>query len=354
MPVLVTAFRDFSGYLHYKDWEGNALFALRIEKGRPVRKYDLQKAIKLGPNTSTSSTSRNKVMVADGGEPPKCYWVTWEWYQDCYTLPEAPDFEFCDPPVIIDVQYLEVACPPDPDGNGGGPNYPELPPDECLGVLVFETGECIEELEEENTPCALAKKLLKNAEFKTNFKKIMDNVSGSVEKGYVFNFATNSFIEKIGAANSLDLNISSPVDGWFHNHRQNVGHYATFDMDDVGFIYQTYADSNIVSVPNFVTGVATQYGTYLLKINDINAFKNFGASNFTSLAKIDAIRDRFDDEIGIGMFTLGLNQKTATELALLKVLGSSSGLILFEGNSAQTKWQAKKRELNEIVNETCN
>ena len=346
--------KDFDGYLHYKDWDGKVLFVLRIKNGEPVKKYDMRNSVTGNLNTlsNNSSAKRGKVMVLNIN--PNCYIVTWDWYQDCYYWSGDTEPYWCDPPVIYNLQTTEVPCPPVDGGDGGG--GPSDPPveTECLGVLIFETGECIEDEEEAETPCKLAKQLLNNTSFKTNFNKIMSNVSGTVEKGYVFNFSTDTFTEKIGTANTLDLNITSPVDGWFHNHRENAGHYATFYMDDVGFIYQTYVDSNIVNTQNFVTGVATQYGTYLIKFNNINQFKSFGEANFSSAAKMEAIRDRFDDEIGIGMFSLGLSQKQATELALLKVLGNSSGLMLFEGNSNQTKWQARKRNLNEIVNDYCN
>ncbi|RZL46029.1 MAG: hypothetical protein EOP00_16270 [Pedobacter sp.] len=348
--------KDFDGYLHYKDWDGKLLFLLRIENGQPVKRYSGLKSVASNSNatvaTANSSAGNKKVMVRPV-EDPHCYIISWDWYQDCYyETEESTEPYYCDAAVVYNVETVEIPCPPNDGGDGDGGGGPSVDPDECLGVLVFATGQCI--LDPPETPCTLAKNLLTNGDFKTNFNNIISNVAGSVEKGYTFKFSNNTFTEKTGTANAIDLNITSPVDGWFHNHRQNAGHYATFDMDDVGFIYQTYIDSNIINISNFVTGVATQYGTYLLKIDNINAFKAFGATNFSTGIKIEAIRSKFDDEIGIGIFSLGLDQKKATELALLKVLGSTSGLMLFEGNSNQTKWQARKKVLDEIVNTSCN
>lgn len=139
---------DFVGYLHYKDWDGKALFVLRIVNGKPVKKYDMLKST-TGKITSsnTTKTGGGKVMVVDvgGGSPDqKCYNVSWDWYQDCYyTSPESEFPYYCDPVVVYNVQYVETPCPPgNGTGDGGGGPSPE-DPEPCLGVLIFATGECI-------------------------------------------------------------------------------------------------------------------------------------------------------------------------------------------------------------------
>ncbi|WP_316769426.1 hypothetical protein [Pedobacter frigiditerrae] len=142
---------DFVGYLHYKDWSGKALFVLRIVNGKPVKRYDMLKSVtgKI-PATNTAKPTKGKLMVVDGGgggggnPPGHCYVVSWDWYQDCYySTPESENPYYCDPVVIYNVQYAEIACPPVDGGGGGGPSDPPLEPEPCLGVLVFATGECI-------------------------------------------------------------------------------------------------------------------------------------------------------------------------------------------------------------------
>lgn len=135
---------DFVGYLYYKDWNGKALFVLRIEQGRPIKKYNMLKSI-TGQiaDLNSSKISGAKLMVVDdgGGNTESCYFMTWDWYQDCYyATPESEFPYFCDPVVIYNVQYLEVPCPNTGGGGGGGPSND---PSECLGILIFETGECI-------------------------------------------------------------------------------------------------------------------------------------------------------------------------------------------------------------------
>ena len=129
---------DFFGYLHYKDWDGKVLFVLRIEKGKPVKKYDMLKSItgKISI-VNNSKINGDKVMVVDdGGE--KCYFMTWAWYQDCFEI--SPELMYCDEPVIYNIQYIEIPCQP-PGGGGGDP-------DPCLNVARFASGDCPEDEEE--------------------------------------------------------------------------------------------------------------------------------------------------------------------------------------------------------------
>ncbi|RYF16713.1 MAG: hypothetical protein EOO42_16305 [Flavobacteriales bacterium] len=129
---------DFDGYLHYKDWEGGALFVLRIENGRPVKKYNLRNSVSrtIKPSVSTGASTKGKVMVVDANAP--CYFVTWDWYQDCYywegdTVPYK-----CDPPVIYNLQTTEVPCPPIGGGDGGGGPGPIDDPElEAQQVLIL-------------------------------------------------------------------------------------------------------------------------------------------------------------------------------------------------------------------------
>lgn len=339
--------KDFFGYLHYKDWEGKALFVLRIESGKAIKKYTgFIKNIAFSQNLTSQKTLSNTVSVLP--DNPDCtYLITWDWYQDCYyPSPESTTPTYCDPVVVYNVDYILLFC--DETGGGGGPAEPEIV--DCNNPAYFYTAECEEN--QPDTPCKHAKKLTKDALFRGKFKEIQDSVSGTVERAYVFKFSDNSYNLITGTANTVDPNITSPVDGFFHNHRTNVGHYGTFDMDDVGYIYQTYNDGNIIDVNTFVSGVATQYGTYILKIANSTQFETFGSENFTSPTKIADIADKYDDKLAYAMYTLGYDQKKATEYALLKAI-EGSGLMLFIGNSNLTSWQAIKESSNNVINTNC-
>ncbi len=182
---------DFFGYLHYKDWDGKALFVLRIEKGKPVKKYDMQKSIsgKIKNSSTAQKPEKNQIMVlpaVDGN----CYFIEWDWYQDCYyPNEEATVPTYCDPVQVYNVQYVQVPCPPDGgdgDGDGGGPS-PEPEP-QCLGILVFETGECIVD---PVTPCDFVREAAKNPKFKQRMDALAANVAGNTEKAYAINYATH-------------------------------------------------------------------------------------------------------------------------------------------------------------------
>lgn len=141
--------KDFDGYLHYKDWDGKVLFVLRIKNGEPVKKYDMRKS-KSGNFTPPvkANTQSGKLMVLPDVNDDHCYFVTYDWYQDCYY--QTPESEFpywCDPVVIYNVNYLEIPCNED-DGGAGGGDGGSAPDEDCLGVVHFATGECIEEEQE--------------------------------------------------------------------------------------------------------------------------------------------------------------------------------------------------------------
>ena len=101
--------KDFDGYLHYKDWDGKILFVLRIKNGGPVKKYDMRKS-KSGNFTPPvkANTQSGKLMVLPDVNDDHCYFVTYDWYQDCYyQTPESEFPYYCDPVVI----FVKVPLP---------------------------------------------------------------------------------------------------------------------------------------------------------------------------------------------------------------------------------------------------
>lgn len=89
-----------------------------------------------------------------------------------------------------------------------------------------------------------------------------------------------------------------------------------------------------------------------LKIENISQFSTFG-ENKLKPANISTIWDDYISYISTAMFSWGYNQKEATEYALLKAI-EGSGLMLFEGNSNFSNWQAIKKNNNTVVNTDCN
>ncbi len=345
--------KDFFGYLHYKDWEGKALFILRIENGKAIKKYaGFTKNTTFNQNLQAQKQS-NKVAVApDDGGVNCTYLVTWDWYQDCYyATPESTTPTHCDPVVVYNVDYILLSCPP-PSGGGGGPS-PEPDPDpeiiDCYNPVYFYTAECKES--QPDTPCKHAKKLAKDALFRAKFKLIKDDVSGSVEKAFVFKFSDNSYDLRVGDANSVDVSMSTAADGFFHNHCSGANHYGSFGMDDVGAMYDAYANGMMIDTKTFTIGVATAEGTYILKIDDLSAFQTWGATNFGTGALSLSTKTSFETS---WTFLSGIyGNGKGSELALLSML-ESSGLKLFKGDANLTKWQAIRKNLTNIINTDCN
>ncbi|SFH35259.1 hypothetical protein [Pedobacter insulae] len=187
--------KDFFGYVHYKDWEGKALFAIRVENGKAVKRYNLANNVKRGISNLAQSAkpSGSKVMVLPV-DPPDCiYLVTWDWYQDCYyASEEATTPTYCDPVVIYNVESILISCN-EPSGGGSGDGGSSDPG--CPGLIMFETGECVVE-EPEVTLDSLIKQFCDNL---TADQKAIINTSVTALK--TFNCATKYIYEKFKTEN---------------------------------------------------------------------------------------------------------------------------------------------------------
>ncbi len=276
--------KDFFGYLHYKDWDGKALFILRIENGKPVKKYDMHNSIagKIPNTTSAQKATGDKLMVLPPDDE-NCYFLEWDWYQNCYYQTEDSVTPiYCDPVVVYNVHFIQIDCPP-PPGGGGGPSPDPDPEPECLGVLVFETGECIED---PVTPCDFVREAVKNPRFKLRMDSLAANVSGNTEKVYAINYSTNYVKYAQGAVNDpyVSVSIGAAIDFYGHNHF-GTG-ISIFSGPDMSVLYKLDSAGFINNYNSFTFVLATSYGQYILSIEDKTQFKSFLSSNFSQIPLI--------------------------------------------------------------------
>lgn len=125
------------------------MFVLRIENGRPVKRYLIESkgAQQLKSFVSTKeklSSIQNSTMLLPPSEGPKMctYAISWQWYQDCEYYVDSTVPISCDPPVVFNVQYSVVEC--DPSTGGGGTTDPPKILENCLDDQIFIDGECYE------------------------------------------------------------------------------------------------------------------------------------------------------------------------------------------------------------------
>lgn len=146
--------KDFFGFLQYKSWDDKLLFVLRIENGRPVKRYRMEsKGVEqlksFAPSNGKLSYTPGKTMVrppgeGGGGDPPMCtYVISWEWYQDCYYYANSNIPYACDEPVVYNVRYTQIGCDDSGGGFGGGGGVTDPVDPECLDDQVFIDGKCV-------------------------------------------------------------------------------------------------------------------------------------------------------------------------------------------------------------------
>lgn len=313
---------DFFGYLHYKDWEGNALFILRIEKGIPTNKYEgFTKNPIFNPNT-TSGEANTKVAF----EENCLYSMTWDWYQDCYyPSPESTSPTYCDPVVIYNVEYTLISCS-QPPINGGGDNPPPIPP--CLGVLNLATGECVVT---PVTPCDFVREAAKNIKFKQRVDLLVANTSGNTEKVYAVNYTTNIPFYAQGAINDpyVSASIGAPIDFYGHNHF-GTGE-PIFSAEDMNVLYKLDSANLINDHKAFTFFVSTGYGQYVISIENKTQFQSYIA-NFATPTTFNAWVIDYQITVNYYFNTFGKSINEAKEIAFLSKI-AGQGIKLFKKDS---------------------
>ncbi|MEJ5993679.1 hypothetical protein WG904_04535 [Pedobacter sp. Du54] len=346
---------DFNGYLHYKDWDGKALFILRIENGKPVKKYDMSNSLqgKLPNVSATQKASEGKVMVLPPPDGYNCYFLEWDWYQDCYYANEQSTTPIsCDPIVVYNVHYIQIDCPPPPGGDGdGGPSPDPYPEPECLGILLLETGECIED---PVTPCDFVREAAKNPAFKIRMDSLAANVSGNTEKAYAINYSTHYVQYEEGAVNDpyVSLGIGASIDFYGHNHFGSG--LPIFSEHDMQVLYKLDSAGLINNYQSFTFTLATSYGQYVLSIENKTQFQSFLSNNFSSNTAFETWSFSYQDLAAANISTFNKPAGEAWELAFLQKI-AGNGIKLFKKDAFGIFMPIKKDSFTlSIINDFCN
>ncbi len=267
--------------------------------------------------------------------PEGCVIVQIDWYYQIY-----------EGGILVYEEYLfttnETQCTGGGGGGGGGDTTIHL-----------------------NNPCDSVNKLATNTEFKSKLDTLKAKASGSNrEYSYYYKNTTSNAIEEtlnIGDPDSLFVNNNVPtnekIDGLMHNHFFIDGKsISIFSEYDLLAIIDLYKQANISNPYKFASTMANSLGgTYMLMINDLDAFSIF-AYQFSSTD--DFMRFANDRQIQFKRDKAGENFSGSNEINFLRLLKlSKSGLKLFRGNSSGG-WDPIKlggSALNpQVVNDPCN
>lgn len=226
--------------------------------------------------------------------------------------------------------------------------------------------------EDSGTPCEGLNNLIKdNPNHTINpFKKaLQDNANAVGQFGYEVGqkirmtgsnyneLAINDVTDEYNSCNELDLgNLTLAFNfGFFHSHPTNCGKNGLgemFSYGDIGVLCKmvkyhnygnlTYPNGTPVNPNNFVITVASPYGTFAIKINDFEAFKNKANEILTSQEDWNDFSKVYSD---------GVPEDTESEfrkvLGLLKTLDTIFGnsLSVYKAQNNFTGWN--KLVLNE-------
>ncbi|WP_407498219.1 hypothetical protein [Elizabethkingia anophelis] len=225
-------------------------------------------------------------------------------------------------------------CNPPPPGGGGTPHAQQ---DACSKAsTVGKTND--------------TKKLM------SNLKKL--TTSTIIEHGYLLTDAgggkTNDVpVQGSPGAASIQINVSSPIDGYIHSHYQGL--LSIFSVSDIFAIAQLYKNNMIKNLDTFTIGVVTASGTqYLMVIDNTSKFTNF-ASNLFSGNNIDPIAINAYETIYAGFGISTNNTPDANEKAFLSYLAlNDTGLSILKGSSDMQTWSKLSKDSNgNVVPNKC-
>lgn len=287
-----------------------------------------------------------------------CYKITTIWYS------VACGGGGCGDPVVIDVttayecEYISIPPSMEDPGGGGGGGIPPGSGGECLMPHPFLEGVYIpchgepEEPEEPENICEQVQQLQTNALFMQKMgtlKNAADNFN--YEIGYkiirnsdgTFNY---EFVPGNPGSGTLDgLDVNSPIDGIIHSHYSGQNMLSIFSVDDISSLGAMVEGNLINNIDNFIFGVVTPGGTYLLSISNLVEFSNF----YGNLDILGAMYNNFVNPT---------NTLLQNEIGLINFLElGNSGLTLFKGNTSNfNSWNmiGRNRQGTNIVNLNCN
>jgi hypothetical protein len=205
------------------------------------------------------------------------------------------------------------------------------------------------------TPCAQAKAMATDANFKAEMADLKTKTGLPNEVGYTIDANGNyTYVQGIAGAASIDLAPTTLLSGYIHTHY--TGTFPTFSGSDIKAIYQLQQVGKISNISKFTAGVVTASGTtYILKINDPTKFAAFAASNLNTDANFKSFENFYANNQTVNQTLRGMDLVSSYEAALLTAL-KDSGITLLKGDiNGFSSWSTEKINTNNVIAITnCN
>ena len=149
---------------------------------------------------------------------------------------------------------------------------------------------------------------------------------------------------------TLPINSMNPADGYLHSHPQ--GALSIFSATDIKTIYDGWVTLGINNLETFTAGVVTASGTtYMLKVEDKNAFMNFATANLKYQNNFEAF------EYWYQIYGITENNSTGNvEAGFVNLINNkfNTGLKLFKGNTQNFgQWNLREYNQGSVINSNC-
>ncbi|SMO72388.1 hypothetical protein [Solitalea koreensis] len=203
--------------------------------------------------------------------------------------------------------------------------------------------------------CEQVNQLASNAEFIAKFQSLYEESKiNNFETGYVL-FSTSkssyAYEKVIGEQNkaSINVDVDKPLDGYIHCHYSNL--YPIFSGSDIRAVYDVYDINQMRNPATFLLGVVSADGNaYILKIDNIELFKQFGQKNFQSLQSFHSFENSYYNQ---QQSLLSKGRTASFEITLIDMI-KNSGLILFKGNMQFNTWlRMEKGADGNLITSAC-
>ncbi|MDR2037865.1 MAG: hypothetical protein LBQ60_08075 [Bacteroidales bacterium] len=221
-------------------------------------------------------------------------------------------------------------------------------------------------------PCVQANDLANHAAFKGSMVDLKNKTSGNREytilfkpNGTVTTSDPNSYIASAYEGNPNQTTMTMPlpmskIGGMAHSH-YGTGSLSIFSPGDLYAMYKLLITNKINDLSSFFSAVTTGHGTsYMLMIEDVEKFRQFGQNNFGS-ARSESHADELMSYLFRNLFGISPNSSTShNEAQFLNFMktangAAGTGLTLFKSNSSSfSGWERLKMENNgNVVTNPC-
>lgn len=203
------------------------------------------------------------------------------------------------------------------------------------------------------TPCAKADSLNNDTGLQTYLNALGSVTDSSVECGVVKGPGTFGTTYQVIYGNSNEpylpgISPTSPIFGIYHSHF--AGGFSIFSPQDIRYLYNLYKDHMADS--SFVFAVTTQTGSYVLHVNNVQNFLNYGDAHLQDEASFNYFQWT--------TYAANLIWETGThdgnEAGFLRLLNAENmGVTLFScDDPALNDWKVKGlNNYNSPINMPC-